>query len=71
MMKTQMQTFTFQQIQYGYWGQTAKRDSKGNLKQIKIKAKDILEAELLLRQRKDHHKRLRNGDSLGWFEVTA
>lgn len=62
-----MTEYKFGLIQYGYWGQAPKRDRNGRLKQIWVKAPTLADAELIVRQRKDNYKRLRNGDSVSWF----
>jgi hypothetical protein len=61
-----MAEFTFQMIQYGYWGKSRKSDKNGNPKLITIKAATLMDAEYRVAQRKDHHKRLANGDSVTW-----
>ena len=62
-------TFTFEQVQYGYWGQTVRRDRNGNLKRINVKADSLEEAKLKVMKRKDYYKQLRNGDYCTWFVV--
>lgn len=62
-------TFTFEQVQYGYWGQTVRRDRNGDLKRINVKADSLEEAKLKVIKRKDYYKQLRNGDYCSWFLV--
>lgn len=62
-------TFIFEQVQYGYWGQTVCRDRNGDLKRINVKAPSLEEARLKVMKRKDYYKRLRNGDYCTWFLV--
>ena len=58
-----MTTFTFERIQYGYWGRT----SLG--KTITVKATTEQEAQTKVNARKDSIVRLRNGDTRGWTLV--
>lgn len=62
-------TYTFQMVQYGYWGQSPKRDRNGNLKLLNVKAESLEAAKLQVVKRKDYYKRLRNGDSTTWTFV--
>lgn len=67
--KEKLMTFTFEQVQYGYWGQTVRRDRNGDLKRINVKASSLEEAKLKVSKRKDYYKHLRNGDYCTWFLV--
>lgn len=62
-------TFTFEQVQYGYWGRTVRRDRNGNLRRINVKAESLEEAKQKITKRKDYYKQLRNGDRCTWFLV--
>ena len=55
-----MEQFTFERIQYGYWGRTRLG------KTIKVKAASKVEALTVIGRRKDYIVRLKNGDSKGW-----
>ena len=58
-----MKSFTFERVQYGYWGETALG------KRITVKANSEWEARALVDKRKDSYVRLRNGDTKGWTLV--
>lgn len=61
-----MSTWTFQRVQYGWWGTSAMRDKNGDLKQIHVKANSLEEAHRKVIQRKDYVSRLSNGDTRTW-----
>lgn len=52
-------TFHFERIQRGRWGETVV-----SKKPIKVKAKSLDDAHLVINQRRDSGKRLQNGDRI-------
>lgn len=54
-----METFLFNRVQRGFWGQTI-------LNTIKVKAANEAEAQMKVSERKDYLKRLRNGDTISY-----
>lgn len=64
-----MATWSFQKVQYGYWGGMPLRDRNGRFKVINVKAPTLEAAKLLVMKRKDYYKQLRNGDYTSWFSV--
>lgn len=55
-----MKTFTFIQVQAGYWGQTKLTKTR------KVKAETPWEAVGIVNASKGAYRRLRNGDYLSW-----
>jgi hypothetical protein len=64
-----MATWTFQRIQYGYWGTSTLREKSGELKRIRVKADTLEAARLKVIRRKDYTVRLGNGDERTWMFV--
>jgi hypothetical protein len=62
-------TYTFQKVQYGYWGQAPLFDKDGKVKLLNVKAESLEEAKLQVVKRKDYYRRLSNGDSREWIFV--
>lgn len=61
--------WTFQKVQYGYWGQTPLKDKNGKPKLVTVRAASLEDAQAIVMKRKDYYQRLRNGDSRTWIFV--
>lgn len=61
--------FTYQKIQYGYWGKTPLKNAKGDLIQRVLHADRWSEADVLIRQLTGPDKKLANGDYRGWERI--
>jgi hypothetical protein len=58
--KVPLKTFQFFRVQGGYWGTTILHRT------INVKAVDLEEALIIVSQRADYYKRLKNGDWESW-----
>jgi hypothetical protein len=60
--------YTYQKVQYGYWGKTALKNARGDLIQKSVKADNPSDADRLVSQL-DPDKKLSNGDYRGWIRL--